>query len=221
MNPLDRLGNEPDPELSRSKYQVNAWAYDFCSTAAQWLRYVATAQLVRGPGETVLDAGCGTGLNFAPIVAAIGPTGQLLGVDPSPDMLATARKRVEQHGWHNVSLVEACIEQAPLPESIDAVLFSLVHDVMRSPVALKHVLSNVKPGGRVVAVGAKLVPWWCWWAPALNQVVMEVNRPYITSAEGLDRPWSHLATLVPDLSVQVDPWNATYYAVGTNPGTDG
>lgn len=65
------------------------------------------------PGATVLDLGCGTGLNFAAIHAAIGPRGRLLGVDSSASMLGAARRRVERAGWENVDLLEADVRDLP------------------------------------------------------------------------------------------------------------
>ena len=43
------------------------------------------------PDDTVVDVGCGTGLSFALIEAAIGATGKVIGVEPSADMLERAR----------------------------------------------------------------------------------------------------------------------------------
>ena len=57
-------------------------------------------------GETVLDLGCGSGLNFEPIMAEIGPQGILVGVDVSAKMLARAQKVVNQNGWKNVRLFQ-------------------------------------------------------------------------------------------------------------------
>ena len=57
-------------------------------------------------GETVLDLGCGSGLNFELIMAEIGPQGILVGVDVSAKMLARARKVVNQNGWKNVRLFQ-------------------------------------------------------------------------------------------------------------------
>lgn len=42
-------------------------------------------------GDVVLDVGCGTGLNLPLLAAAVGPTGLVIGLDRSPQMLAVAR----------------------------------------------------------------------------------------------------------------------------------
>lgn len=57
------------------------------------------------PGATVVDVGCGTGLNFASTLAAIGPAGRIIGIDASSGMLAAALRRVQVAGWDNVTLV--------------------------------------------------------------------------------------------------------------------
>lgn len=44
-------------------------------------------------GEHVLDLGCGNGLLTLELARAVGPAGQVVGLDPSPDMRALAEKR--------------------------------------------------------------------------------------------------------------------------------
>jgi len=97
---------------------------------------------------------------------------------------------------------------------MDRALISMVHDVLRSPSGLRHVLDHVVAGGRVVAAGAKFVPAGRWWASLLNPLVAEVNKPYVTSFEGFHEPWDHLAKRLDDLTVYVDPWQVTYVVSG-------
>ena len=59
------------------------------------------------PGDTVLDLGCGTGLNFALLARAVGPSGRVIGLDRSPEMLNMARRRVRANEWAHVRLIEA------------------------------------------------------------------------------------------------------------------
>ena len=47
----------------------------------------------------MLDLGCGTGLNFPALAAAVGSEGLVVGVDRSIDMLAMARRRIADRGW--------------------------------------------------------------------------------------------------------------------------
>ena len=68
-------------------------------------RVEAVGKLELAPGLTVLDLGCGSGLNFELIMDAIGPEGALVGVDFSSGMLARASNKVSQNRWRNVHLV--------------------------------------------------------------------------------------------------------------------
>jgi len=104
-------------------------------------------------------------------------------------MLALARERCVREGWRNVTLIESAMESADIPGPVDAILFNFTHDVLRSPAALERILAAARPGTRVAVAGMKLAPWWL--AP-LNAVVRAQARPYMTTFEGLARPWDLL-----------------------------
>jgi ubiquinone/menaquinone biosynthesis C-methylase UbiE len=145
------------------------------------------------------------------LVAAVGGAGRVTGVELSPDMAQLARERIAQAGWANVTLIESAVEEAPLPDAFDAVLFNFTHDVLQSTAALSRVFAAAKPGARVAASGSKLLPWWL--AP-LNPVVRGINAPYVTTFAGMDRPWRYLIEYVPDLRVRAALWGAGYLAYG-------
>jgi demethylmenaquinone methyltransferase/2-methoxy-6-polyprenyl-1,4-benzoquinol methylase len=187
------------PREAVRRYHSHAPLYDAATLAAEGVRDMAIRRLRPRPGEVIIDAGCGTGLNFSRIEHGIGPSGRLIGVELSPAMLARAQERVRANGWNNVELVNAPVEHAPIPASADAALFCLTHDIVRSGAALEHVLAAVRPGGRVVVAGAK---WAHWWALPVNVATWMWNRSYVTTFEGFDRPWTRLADLVPELQVE-------------------
>lgn len=124
---------------------------------------------------------------------------------------------MKRHGWHNVTLLEAAGQDAAIPVAADAVLLSAVHDILRSPSALANVVAHVQPGGRVVAVGPKWVPWWRPWSLALNSWARLFNRRFVTTFEGFDAPWSHLDRLLADLAVEELLFGAGFIAIGTRP----
>ncbi len=62
-------------------------------------------------GATVIDVGCGTGLNLGWLHAAVSPGGRVIGVDASESMLESARRRVDRHGWAGVELRLGEIEE--------------------------------------------------------------------------------------------------------------
>ena len=62
------------------------------------LRRKAAMRLGLSRGDSVLDIGCGTGVNFPYLRDAVGPTGRIYGVDISPGMLRKAKARRDTHG---------------------------------------------------------------------------------------------------------------------------
>src|SRR5215210_9400938 len=71
------------------------------------IRKRAVSRLELKPGDHVLEVGCGTGRNLAPLVQAVGLEGQVYGVDLSEGMLAEARKLRARAGWRNVKLIRS------------------------------------------------------------------------------------------------------------------
>ena len=203
-----------DRRLALELYRRHAPAYDSRVAVTQPTRRQAVARLRLEPGDVVLDVGCGTGLSFPLIRARIGSDGQLVGIELSPDMMAKARERVESSGWQNVTLIESPVEEAQIPDQVDAVLFHFTHDILRSPQALENVFQHVKRGGRVAAAGTKWAPWWAF---PVNFYVWYLARRYVTTLEGFARPWSHLLHTVPDLRVEPVLFGGGYIAWGTVP----
>ena len=186
--------------------------YDEHMRFGRRLRRKLIDSLALRPGETVLDVGCGTGLSFPLIQHLIGPQGRLIGIEPSPEMLACARDRVANHRWENVTLIEAPAEEAIIPEDFDAVLFFFTHDVVRSRDALNNVFSRARPGARVGSAGGK---WAARWVLPVNAVVRRQARDYVTTFEGFEQPWSNIALFAPDLEVQPAMLGGAYTAHGT------
>lgn len=78
-------------------YAKRASGYDFTANAYYLLgfrefayRKEAIRSLNLKRGDTVVEIGCGTGLNFSGLVDGIGPEGKLIGVDLTPEMLEQA-----------------------------------------------------------------------------------------------------------------------------------
>jgi ubiquinone/menaquinone biosynthesis C-methylase UbiE len=160
-------------------------------------------------GEVGVDWGCGTGQAFELLEERIGPEGRLIGVDLSPDMLALASARVKAAGWRNVSLIEAPIETASLRERADAAVLSFVPPVMRSEPALENAIGQLKPGGRVVAVGPRWPPAW---SPLARLLLLWTGRRFGTFYDR--QPWTLMRELVEGLEVQVTRMGAVFIARG-------
>ena len=103
-----------------------------------------------GPGERVLDVGCGPGFYLAELAERVGPAGAVVGVDISADMLALAARRGQGHA--NVAVHQAPATALPVEgSSFDAALgvqvLEFVDDVDR---ALAELHRALRPGGRLV-----------------------------------------------------------------------
>jgi len=177
-------------------------------------RRQAIAALRVKRGDTVLDVACGTGINFDELQRRVGLEGRIVGIDLSREMLDRARERVSRNGWRNITLIESAIDVAEIPHPVDGALFSLTHDVMRSRAAVDNVWAALKSGGRVSVFGPKWAPRW---ALPVNAVLAILVRPYITTYEGLDRPWSHLQGIAPSVLVRSALFDAFYFAVAEKP----
>lgn len=179
--------------------------------ATRWIdvaRNTAVDRLAPRSGETIADIACGTGFSLPALARAVGAEGAVIGVEPSLAMLLRARSRTAAHA--NVRLVQTRAQTAQLTATPDALLFSFAHDVLQSRAALKNILAQAKPGARVVAVGAKLFPWWS----LRNFWFLAGERGYVTSYRGFWRPWRYLADYLDDLEVRSLPPGNKYIAVG-------
>src|SRR5439155_4674498 len=70
-----------------------------------------------GSGETVVDLGCGGGLDVLLAAPKVGPTGKAIGIDMTDEMLDLARRNAEKAGAANVEFHRAKIDTPPLPDA--------------------------------------------------------------------------------------------------------
>jgi SAM-dependent methyltransferase len=101
-------------------------------------------------GETVLDVGCGGGVDL--IIAAIsaGPEGRVVGIDLVPEMVMNARASIEKMGFANCEVMRSGSESLPFEDNgFDVVISNGA--LYLSPLkeqTFSEIHRVLKPGGR-------------------------------------------------------------------------
>ncbi|WP_178086916.1 class I SAM-dependent methyltransferase [Methylacidimicrobium tartarophylax] len=129
---------------------------------------VSTPQFIQGqklisllsiePGDSVLDLGCGTGRLAQHVANLVGPQGKVLGIDPSFQRIAIAKRReaaglsFEVAGSDNLSAFAS--------SSFDRVYLNYVfHWIDKKEETLRQIYRILKPGGRIgISTGSKNQP---------------------------------------------------------------
>ncbi len=103
------------------------------------------------PGETVLDLGSGAGIDCFLAAQRVGPTGRVIGVDMTPEMLERARANAAKVNATNVEFRQGFIESLPVEdESVDVVISNCVINLSPDkPAVFREIARVLKPGGRV------------------------------------------------------------------------
>ena len=111
------------------------------------------------PGWNVVDIGCGCGFDSQIAALCVGPTGRVLGIDMSPEMLAVARAGLEQGRLLNVELIEGRAEDLPVGSAwADLVISNGVLNLATCKTsAFAEVARVLKPGGRFQAADLVLL----------------------------------------------------------------
>lgn len=111
------------------------------------------------PGETVLDIGCGAGVDTLIAARLVGPTGRVAGVDATPEMITRARANLALAGLTNVSFEIAAAEALPFPDrEFDVVISNGVLNLtVDKEQALREVHRVLKRGGRLMVADMVLV----------------------------------------------------------------
>jgi ubiquinone/menaquinone biosynthesis C-methylase UbiE len=176
-------------------YRKKAKHYDLTSRLYPTPGYPQRAQRRRAvqalglhPGASVIDIACGTGLNFPLIQEAIGPHGQIIGVDLTDAMLTQAQDRIDTNRWRNISLVQADAADYDFPTHTDAILSTYaLTQVPDCAQVITHGATALRHGGRCAVLDLKIpdhTPRW------LTQLATAPVRPFAAIDQWTNRrPW--------------------------------
>jgi ubiquinone/menaquinone biosynthesis C-methylase UbiE len=103
------------------------------------------------PGQTVLDLGSGGGIDCFLAAKQVGPSGYVIGVDMTADMIEKARANARQMGIENVEFRLGEIEHLPVAdESVDVIISNCVINLSPDkPQVFRDAYRALRPGGRL------------------------------------------------------------------------
>jgi ubiquinone/menaquinone biosynthesis C-methylase UbiE len=103
------------------------------------------------PGETILDIGCGAGMDLLLAAKRTGAMGRAIGVDMTPAMIERAKAAALKTGlWKTVEIRRGIAEELPIEtDTIDVVISNGVLNLSADKVrAFSEVFRVLRPGGR-------------------------------------------------------------------------
>ncbi len=195
------------------RYDITANLYYLIGLREWEYRKKAVDALNLQRGDTVVEIGCGTGLNFSLLQQAIGSNGKIIGVDLTDAMLAKARKRVEEKGWANVELVLSDAASYKFPVSIDGVITTFALTLVAEyDVVIQNGCRALKPGKRWVVLDFKMPSGRVSW---LAPLLVFLTRPFGVTIEMAERhPWESINKYLRNTSMTELYMGYVYIAAG-------
>jgi ubiquinone/menaquinone biosynthesis C-methylase UbiE len=197
-----------------ARYDLSANLYYLIGVRVNAYRRKAVGELNLQRGDTVLELGCGTGLNFPFLQEAVGAEGKIIGVDLTPAMLAQARARVRAHGWRNVQLIQANASQLAFPEEVDGIFSSFALSIMPDDrEIIREGAEALTNGGRLAILDLKLADGWMSF---LNPIGLLITKPFAGTYEaGRRRPWEEMRKHLSNVQLKEYYFGFVYIASGT------
>ncbi len=149
---FDLWRNSADAELAQARelaslLELRAGDPDQVATRAAYLDLLDIP-----PGGRVLDVGCGSGAVTRELARRVGPTGGVVGVDPSPGFLTVAGELAAREGLAaTIELRRGDARELPCPDAefdVVVAVTALAH-VPQAERAIPELVRVVRPGGRV------------------------------------------------------------------------
>jgi arsenite methyltransferase len=158
-------------------------------------------------GETVLDLGSGGGFDCFLAARAVGPSGRVIGVDMTPEMISRARDNARKVEAKNVEFRLGEIEHLPVADqTVDAIMSNCVINLSPEKQAVfAEALRVLKPGGRLaISDVVAIAP-----IPAELRAQAEALAGCISGAAPLDEVKQMLAAVgFVDINVTIAPRSA-------------
>jgi ubiquinone/menaquinone biosynthesis C-methylase UbiE len=178
-----------DEEIQRLALQHQVWRPQAMEA---WRRAAI------GPGQHVVDLGCGPGFASIDLARLVGPTGRVTAIDRSRRFLQRLRDRAREEGLHNVAIVEQNLDRPALgPDPIDAVWARWAFAFVANPRDLLAALADrmATPG---VIVFHEYFDYGTWQTAPPSEELTEFVRAVMNS-------WRHRGG-EPDIALHLPAW---------------
>jgi SAM-dependent methyltransferase len=176
------------------------------------------------PGAQVADVGCGPGAILMAVAEAIGPDGQVIGVDADAHALQAAKALITSAALTNAAVHTGRAEDTGLPETgFDVVLLRhvLAHNGKAEQPIVDHVARLLRPGGNLYLLDGD------WTASSMSGVsddLAELEQRYVQwhAARGNDlRVGRRLAALGRAAGLEIEEFRGWFEITDVPPGIHG
>lgn len=211
-----------DKAALRDLYARRAQRYDFTANLYYLIgfrearyRKRAVAALKLTPGGTVVEVGCGTGLNFRYLRDGVGNGGSVIGVDQSEAMLKKARNRVDRQNWNNVQLIQQDAATYKFPGGIDGVISTFALTLVPEyDQLIASAAKALKPGKRFVVLDLKLPQRF---PMSVIKAAVAVTKPFGVTLDLAERkPWEAMERHLAGVTIAELYGGFAYIAVGAS-----
>ncbi len=197
-------------------YDISANLYYLLGLREYAYRTFAIRELNMQRGDTVIEIGCGTGLNFRLLRKAVGSEGKIIGVDLTPEMLSVARKRIERNNWSNIELVKSDAGKYQFPDRIDGVISTFAMTLVPEyDQVIRKGATALSPGKRFVILDFKKPTGWPMW---LIKFFVFITRPFGISLDLAERhPWESINHYLKMIQFKELYFGGLYVCIGEAP----
>jgi len=205
-------------QLVRQLYKKRARHYDLSANLYYLTGFREFAYRKRAiemlnlqPGDTVVEIGCGTGLNFAYLQEKVGSAGKIIGVDITGEMLERAHARCQANAWRNVRLVEQDAVGFHFPHDTDGVISTFALTLVPG---YHRVVSNaataLQAGKRMVLLDLQLP---AWPRPLVKLGILLTSGFGVNEEIAARHPWESMATVFGNVQKTDIYFGAVYFAM--------
>ena len=196
-----------------ANYDVLANLYYLIGFRENKYRKIAVEKLDLEQGDTVVEIGCGTGLNLRFLRNAVGEEGKIIGVDLTEEMLLKARERSEAKGWHNIKLVYVDAANYEFPHKTNGVLSTFALTLIPEyEEVISRASLTLNSQGKMVVFDLKKPDQWPFW---LVQLGVLITKPFGVTLDLSERkPWEAMSKYFAKVTMHELYGGFAYIAVG-------